>query len=339
MSEKSAIDELFGSAEPSKFLDRYLAKEIVEFPHVQSKGSDEIEDIKSDHKQSKIEEEERIKRTLFLGNLPASVTSHQITSLVGKKNVENVRIRSIALSNTKKELSRQVAVRRHLVDGNGTCCAYVVMKSPEDVEEAIKKFNSYNFMDHVIRADHATLKGEKNVIDKDTNKRSVFIGHVPFDATEEEIRDIFKECGEIHHVRIPRDERGKSRGVAYVTFVNEDDVALALQFNGADFRKEKITVERSNPARAEKLKRKKEEKENKKKGAKLAKKDKPKGKFGNRKKQYKPKKDTSAKTDKGDGFEGRRSKPKLSDKNQAIRTYIKMRAHINKKRRNASASK
>ncbi|OHT00727.1 hypothetical protein TRFO_32508 [Tritrichomonas foetus] len=216
------------------------------------------------------------------------------------------------------------------------------MKKPSEVDDAITKFNNYKFMDHVLRADHATAKGEKNKVDRNTNKKSVFIGHVPFDATEEEIRDIFKECGEIHHVRIPRDDRGKSRGIAYVTFENEDDVALALQFNGSEFRKEKITVERSNPSKAEKIKKKKEEKENKKKGKKLDKKDKPTGKFGNRKKQYKPKpeKPASKKSDgKKDNFEGRRAKPKLDEKNQAIKTYLKMRAHVNKKRAASAGQK
>ena len=275
---------------------------------------------------------------------------HQIKSLIGKNLVENVRLRSIAVSDTK--LKKQVAVRRHMIDEDGTCSAYVVMKNVSDVEETINKLNGQEFMNHFIRADHAQMKGQKKKIDPDVNRRTVFIGHVPYDATEEEIRDIFKNCGEIHHVRIPRDENGKSRGVCYVTFVNEDDVALALQFNGSDFRKEKLTVQRSNPGKAEKIKKKKEQIEKMKKERKLAKKDKPTGKFGNRKKRYqaspstrsksnaksKPRSNSAENSNKKTetSFEGRHAKvSKLDKKNLNIKKYIKMRAHVNKKRREA----
>lgn len=345
--QSSEIDALFAKVEPSKFLNRYLSSEITEI----APDFDDETSGKSSKKseQPEVDEEERNKRTLFLGNLPAKVTMHQIKSLVGKNLVESVRLRNYTLSKTP--LKKQVAVRRHLIDENGTCSAYVVMNNESDVDEALNRLNGYEYMDHVIRADHAKLKGQKEKIDPDTNRRTVFIGHVPYDATEDEIRGYFEKCGEIHHVRIPCDERGKSKGVCYVTFVNEDDVSLALQFDGSAFRKEKITVQRSNPAKAEKMKKKKEQIETMKKERKLAKKDKPTGKFGNRKKRIqanplkkansKPRSksvgsaqstNTTKKTD--TSFEGRHSKSsKLDQKNLNIRKYIKMRAHVNKKRK------
>lgn len=344
--QSSSIDALFANIEPSKFLNRYLSPETTEI-----KPDIEPTVEKKQDEQQEIDEEERNKRTIFLGNLPSTVTMHQIKSLVGKNLVENVRLRNIALSDTR--LKKQVAVRRHLIDEDGTCSAYVVMKNLSDVDEAIEKLNGSTFMEHIIRADHAKMKGQKLKIDQDTNRRTVFVGHVPYDAKEEEIHEIFKNCGEIHHVRILKDERGKSMGVCYVTFKNEEDVSLALQFNGSPFRKEKLVVQRSNPGKAEKIKKKKEQIEQMKKDRKLAKKDKPTGKFGNRKKRYqapttnrlnsntklKPRSKSvgsvaSKKTD--NTFEGRHSKAsKLDQKNLNIKKYIKMRAHVSKKRKEA----
>ncbi|KAK8852759.1 RNA-binding protein 34 [Tritrichomonas musculus] len=356
MTDKSALDDLFNEPEPSKFLSTYLSTKITDL----KPDFDEPEPQSSKQKQPEepeVDEEERNKRTLFLGNLPTKATAHQIKSLIGNNLVESVRIRNIAVSD--KKLKKQVAVRRHLIDEEGTCSAYVVMKNESDVDEAINKFNGYKFMENTIRADHATMKGQKNKIDNTINRKSVFVGHIPFDATEDDIRGIFENCGKIDHVRLLRDEKGKSRGVCYVTFESEDAIPWALQFNGSEFKKEKLTVQRSNPGKAEKTKKKKEQAENLKKERKLAKKDKPTGKFGNRKKRYQVKPGSNANTkakssprsksaEKGDSknagkktdtsFEGRRARASKSDeKNQAIRNYIKMRAHVNKKRKEASS--
>lgn len=343
MSEQKStptIDDLFGVAEPSKFLDVFRSNLSTEFePDIEPSASDS----KRKRKQPKVDEEERNQRTLFLGNLPATVRPDHLKSLIGKDLVETIRLRNITLADTK--LKKQVAVRRKLIKEEGTCSAYVVMKKPSQVDDAIAKFNGFEYMEHVLRADHATMKGEKGKIDKDVNKRTVFIGHIPFDTTEDEIRDIFKECGEIHHVRMLHDERGRSRGVCYVTFENEDDVNFALQFNGSDFKKEKLTVERSNPYKAERIKKKKELEEEKTKSRKLSKKDKPTGKFGNRKKQYqakpKPRSKSAGKEEGGKksdtSFEGRHAKTsKLDKQNLAIKKYIKMRSHVNKKKREAA---
>jgi len=47
--------------------------------------------------------------------------------------------------------------------------------------------------------------------------RSVYVGNLPFDAKEEEIRAIFARVGKVHRVRIGRDPKTKRpRGYAFV---------------------------------------------------------------------------------------------------------------------------
>jgi len=72
----------------------------------------------------------------------------------------------------------------------------------------------------------------------------IFVGNIPFDATEEELRTLFKELGKIKQVLIPKDrETGKSRGFAFVEFEDSSQMMEAIaRFNNATFKERKITV-------------------------------------------------------------------------------------------------
>lgn len=72
----------------------------------------------------------------------------------------------------------------------------------------------------------------------------IFVGNIPFDATEEELRTLFKELGKIRQILIPKDrETGKSRGFAFVEFEDSSQMIEAIaRFNKATFKERKITV-------------------------------------------------------------------------------------------------
>ena len=58
----------------------------------------------------------------------------------------------------------------------------------------------------------------------------VFVGNLPYEATEGEIRGHFAEVAPVSRVFMPLDrETGKPRGFAFVEFVGADDAALAIQ--------------------------------------------------------------------------------------------------------------
>ena len=58
----------------------------------------------------------------------------------------------------------------------------------------------------------------------------VFVGNLPYEATEGEIRDHFAGVAPVSRVFMPLDrETGKPRGFAFVEFVGADDAALAIQ--------------------------------------------------------------------------------------------------------------
>src|SRR2546425_12454034 len=77
----------------------------------------------------------------------------------------------------------------------------------------------------------------------------LFVGNLPYDATEGEIRAHFSSVGNLSYVSIPLDrETGKKRGFAFVEFADEKQAQEAIrQFNNQPFKGRPLAV---NEARA-----------------------------------------------------------------------------------------
>ena len=60
--------------------------------------------------------------------------------------------------------------------------------------------------------------------------KNLFVGNLPFDATEDALRDLFSPYGEVQQVRIMTDrDTGRSRGFAFVEMVQDDDAVKAMR--------------------------------------------------------------------------------------------------------------
>lgn len=71
--------------------------------------------------------------------------------------------------------------------------------------------------------------------------RKLYIGNLPFSATEDDIREHFAKVGEVHSVKIITDrETQKSRGFCFVEMDNAD--AAISELNGAELNGRKLTV-------------------------------------------------------------------------------------------------
>jgi len=77
----------------------------------------------------------------------------------------------------------------------------------------------------------------------------LFVGNLPYDATEDEIRQHFSTVGNLSYVSIPLDrETGKKRGFAFVEFADSQQAQEAIrQFNNQPFKGRPLAV---NEARA-----------------------------------------------------------------------------------------
>lgn len=89
--------------------------------------------------------------------------------------------------------------------------------------------NSILFEGKHLRVDLAA-KDRKN----DT-KKSVFIGNLPFNISEEKVWDFFGTCGQVTNVRLVRDRKTNlGKGFGYVTFAEKSAIELALQLAGSE---------------------------------------------------------------------------------------------------------
>ena len=72
----------------------------------------------------------------------------------------------------------------------------------------------------------------------------LFVGNIPYDTTEEQLREHFTEVGALSFVHIPKDrETGRSRGFAFVEFLDGAQADEAIRrFNTQPFRGRPLAI-------------------------------------------------------------------------------------------------
>jgi RNA recognition motif-containing protein len=69
----------------------------------------------------------------------------------------------------------------------------------------------------------------------------LYVGNLPFNATEEEVKEFFSSAGEVTSVKIITDrDTGRSRGFCFVEMQNAD--AALADLNGKEMNGRKLTV-------------------------------------------------------------------------------------------------
>ena len=65
--------------------------------------------------------------------------------------------------------------------------------------------------------------------------KSIYVGNLPFSATESEITDLFSQYGNVSSVKVVTDrETGRPRGFAFVEMDDNDAQAAIKALNGQD---------------------------------------------------------------------------------------------------------
>jgi RNA recognition motif-containing protein len=77
----------------------------------------------------------------------------------------------------------------------------------------------------------------------------LYIGNLPYSATEKELRDLFSQAGEVSEVVLIKDRNsGRSKGFAFVTMSNQSEVEKAIQmFNEQDLGGRALKVSIARP--------------------------------------------------------------------------------------------
>lgn len=214
------------------------------------KISDNEEVLQREKKKMNMAEERvKNKRTVFVGNLPASCTKQMLKSYFKEYGtIESMRFRSVARADPTE--SRKVAaIHRNVHPKRKSVNAYVVFKEQDSAAKALVR-NGFEFSSGFhIRVDLASKSSSHN------NKNTVFVGNLPYDLDDEALREHFSDCGPIEGVRIIRDKgSGIGKGFGYVLFQGADAVYLALKLENSELMGRKLRVKRclSNDAKGPK---------------------------------------------------------------------------------------
>ncbi|NXK13591.1 RBM34 protein, partial [Herpetotheres cachinnans] len=190
-------------------------------------------------KQKKVADETVNRRTVFVGNLPVNCTVQVLKSLFKEYGqIQSIRFRSLVPAEDTS--SKKLAAIKHKVHPNAKFInAYVVFKEECDAIKALNKNGTEIASGFHIRVDIASKSSSHD------NKRSVFLGNLSYDISDDTVREHFSVCGGVVAVRIVRDRNtGLGKGFGYVLFENTDAVHLALKLNETVLMGRRIRVKR-----------------------------------------------------------------------------------------------
>ena len=80
-------------------------------------------------------------------------------------------------------------------------------------------------------------------------EKKLYVGNISFQATEDDIRELFSKSGEVESVKIITDQfSGKPKGFGFVEMTTEEGAAKAIEaLNGTTFMERPITVAEAKP--------------------------------------------------------------------------------------------
>jgi RNA recognition motif-containing protein len=79
--------------------------------------------------------------------------------------------------------------------------------------------------------------------------RRLYVGNLPYSATEEQLTELFGRAGKVDNVRVMRDmATGRARGFAFVEMANDDDAQKAIsEFHEQQMEGRALVVNEARP--------------------------------------------------------------------------------------------
>jgi RNA recognition motif-containing protein len=79
--------------------------------------------------------------------------------------------------------------------------------------------------------------------------KKLYVGNLPFSATDQILNDTFAQCGTVQSAKIIMDrDTGRSKGFGFVEMSTEAEAQDAIsKFNGADYDGRALTVNEARP--------------------------------------------------------------------------------------------
>ncbi|WOG90083.1 hypothetical protein DCAR_0209324 [Daucus carota subsp. sativus] len=205
-------------------------------------------------KEEGFDDEEKLLRTVFVGNLPLKVKKKTLLKEFSQfGEIDSVRIRSVPIMNSKTPRKGAV-IKKEFNAAVDNVHAYIVFKEDESAKASLSHNMAVVGGNH-IRVDRACpprkkLKGED--VPLYDCKRTVFIGNLPFDVKDEEIYQLFAGLpnmnSSVEAIRVVRDPgTSMGKGIAYVLFKTKEAVNLVVRKRNLKIRDRDLRLSYSKP--------------------------------------------------------------------------------------------
>lgn len=80
--------------------------------------------------------------------------------------------------------------------------------------------------------------------------KSIYVGNLPYTATEEDVRGLFSPYGNVESVRLMTDrDTGRPRGFGFVSMADEDAMAAIKALDGQPFGGRNLRINESEDRR------------------------------------------------------------------------------------------
>lgn len=182
-----------------------------------------------------------VKHTVYVGNLPFTTTGDDITRLFEENDV--------TVLNVAMPMNLNVPADPETGDHPSKGFCFVDVESEEMISTAIDRLSESSVDGRPIRINKLLPKSEieaksntrpvRNVIPD--GQKKLYVGNLPFDATEEDVRFLFTEYGDITDIFLPQRD-GQPRGFGFVTLDEEGADKAAEDLNGTVFQGRNLVI-------------------------------------------------------------------------------------------------
>ncbi|KAF4633050.1 hypothetical protein G7Y89_g5074 [Cudoniella acicularis] len=181
-------------------------------------------------KKPKAEVEKRSEYGVWIGNLPFFVSKADLRAFfVNKSDITEEMITRVHMPGPNDGKPANKVEERKAVHNKGF--AYVDFSTVEGVTEAMELSEQLLGGRRVLIKDNKSFEGrplktkEESRNDGKPPSKRVFLGNLPFDATEESVQEHFEKCGTIASIKLATfEDSGKCKGYAWIVF---DELAAA----------------------------------------------------------------------------------------------------------------
>lgn len=91
-------------------------------------------------------------------------------------------------------------------------------------------------------------KGRLKGTPEGAENRQIYVGNLPYQVTEQNLKDFFGQYGNIQQVRIIRNySSGRSKGFGFVTYATQEDAKKALASHGKQYQGRTLIVRIAKP--------------------------------------------------------------------------------------------